>query len=140
MTTALHKQSLETAYRNWVIGQAPNGIYTVTGVGTTTTANTSIIEVLWAFRTRGAVQILGTPSAATIKIEGTLADPTVVADYDANNLPLGTYSFKVPSTDADYVTIASVSAAGITQITGAYTRIRVICTAISSGSFDVRVF
>lgn len=127
-------RSENEAYRYWIIGQSLKAPVEVTGVAAQTAANDSIMEIPYLNRIRGAFQVWGT-FVGTIKIQGTLLDPTLVIDPVTNIA-----TFKKPSADADYVDIATVTGPGITQLTtyNVYSRVRAICSAYTSGTINIR--
>jgi hypothetical protein len=134
------RHSIEQASRALLMSQMgdPRTSPAVTAVSP---ADTGIIEVPYLGRNHGAVQVAGT-FVGTVRIQGTLLGGNIAGD--ANGYP----SFLTPSTDADYVDItptgagsADITTGGIYQIPAfaAFSRIRVKCTAFTSGSFIVRV-
>lgn len=136
------RQSIEQAQRVFFENQAP--VPSDSGaVNAVTVANQSIVEVPYAGRNFGAVQIYSTDGAAftaTFKVQGTLLGGSVASDPNNNYASMWT----VNSTDTDYVDITgltALSAGGIYQIpaNNAFSRIRVICTAYTSGHPGVRV-
>jgi hypothetical protein len=134
------RQSLEQASRNLLLAQV-GATRTSASVNAANAANTAIIEVPYVGRSHGAVQVTGT-FVGTVRIQGTLLGGNIAADD--NGYP----NFLSPSTDADYVDItpvgggsADITTGGIFQIPAwaAYARIRVKCTAYTSGNFIVKV-
>jgi hypothetical protein len=141
MTTPNPRRSVEQAERAYFLSRT--AIAQQFGpISAITAANGSIIEIPYYGRTGGAVQIYSTDGGAftaTFKVQGTLlpgvatSDPTTFAPMFMQN-----------STDNDYVDITGLNAittAGIYQIpaNAAFSRIRVICSAYTSGNPGIRI-
>ncbi len=126
-------RGLDSLYRGWLSSQVPY-LRQSAAVAGVTPANTAIIEIPFVGRDRLAVQIVGT-FTGSFKVQGTLASA------DQTSVGTGAAVFTVPGLDTEYTDIGSaITTPGITQInTGLYSRVRVICTALSAGNPIVRV-
>ncbi len=124
-------RSMDSLYRSWLAAQVPQAQQSgaITGA---TPANTAIIEIPFVGREKLAVQVFGA-FVGTFKVQGSLANPDQISVN-------GVTSFVVPGNNTEYVDIASITDNTLTQITtGLFSRIRIVCTAYTSGSPVVRV-
>lgn len=135
------RHSIEQAQRAYFLSQVTD-VRQSPAITAITPAGTAILEIPYYGRTHGAVQVYSTDGAAfvaTFKVQGTLLGGFVTAD-PTTFLP----QFTTQSTDNDYVDITgltSLSSAGIYQMPSdaTFSRIRVICTAYTSGNPGIRV-
>ncbi len=136
---SMPRHDYDRAMRDYYLSRTPVPIQSAA----VTAAYTSVptLEVPWAGRTNGALQVFSTDGnaiSATFKVQGTLLDPTTQTVGDGGTTPMT--KFRVKGADTDWIDLATQAGAGIVQFTGGYfSRVRVICSVFGSGLPGVRL-